>query len=220
MVQWRTQLDKPVRKVVYSISVRSWQIFYDLLRQKPSSLFISLGWSSISVASVMMRFMYLVLVRRMLVLCSCWTQQLFDWHQVEGTPSGCNIQTSQPWQSTLSTCGFASSYKYQLTFGEIHGIISLKKKKFTEPLWEPLILTSFAVHSCYWHLFSQRPWPHTYCFCDIQNAFHHDGHYVNLDILISLSTFYGGRNEDTSITMFVLSHWTKGQKERKPDSWC
>jgi hypothetical protein len=34
--------------------------FHDLLRQKPSSLFILLGWSSI--ASLMMRSMYLGLV--------------------------------------------------------------------------------------------------------------------------------------------------------------
>jgi hypothetical protein len=43
--------------------------FHDLLRQKPSSLFILLGWSSISIASLMMPSMYLGLVERMVVLC-------------------------------------------------------------------------------------------------------------------------------------------------------
>jgi hypothetical protein len=44
--------------------------FHDLLRQKPFSLFILLGWSSILIASLMMRSMYLGLVERMVVLCS------------------------------------------------------------------------------------------------------------------------------------------------------
>jgi pimeloyl-ACP methyl ester carboxylesterase len=44
--------------------------FRDLLRQKTSSLFIVLGWSSISIASLMMQSMYLDLVERMVVLCS------------------------------------------------------------------------------------------------------------------------------------------------------
>jgi hypothetical protein len=35
--------------------------FRDLLRQKPTSLFILLVWSSISMASLMMRYMYWVL---------------------------------------------------------------------------------------------------------------------------------------------------------------
>jgi hypothetical protein len=69
--------------------------FYDLLRQKPSSLFISLGWSSISIASLMMQFMYLDLVGRMLVFCSYWTEKLFDQHQAEGTPSAYPAGTSR-----------------------------------------------------------------------------------------------------------------------------
>jgi hypothetical protein len=39
--------------------------FYNLLRQKPSSLFILLGWSSISIASLMEWSMYLAFVARM-----------------------------------------------------------------------------------------------------------------------------------------------------------
>jgi hypothetical protein len=42
--------------------------FHDLLRQKPSSLFILYGWSSVSMASLMMRSMYLVFVESMEVL--------------------------------------------------------------------------------------------------------------------------------------------------------
>jgi hypothetical protein len=42
--------------------------FHDLLRQKPISLFILLGWSSISMASLTMRSMYWILVARMEVL--------------------------------------------------------------------------------------------------------------------------------------------------------
>jgi hypothetical protein len=42
---------------------------HDLLRQKPSSLFMLMGWSSISTASLMMRSMYLELVVRMAVFC-------------------------------------------------------------------------------------------------------------------------------------------------------
>jgi hypothetical protein len=42
--------------------------FHDLLRQKPSSLFILYEWSSISMASLMMRSMYLVFVESMQVL--------------------------------------------------------------------------------------------------------------------------------------------------------
>jgi hypothetical protein len=42
--------------------------FHDLLRQKPISLFMLLGWCSISVASLTMRSMYWVLVARMEVL--------------------------------------------------------------------------------------------------------------------------------------------------------
>jgi hypothetical protein len=38
--------------------------FHDLLRQKPISLLIFLGWSSISMASPTMRSMYWVLVAR------------------------------------------------------------------------------------------------------------------------------------------------------------
>jgi hypothetical protein len=38
------------------------------LRQKPTSLFILLGWSSISMASLTMRSMYRVVVARMDVL--------------------------------------------------------------------------------------------------------------------------------------------------------
>jgi hypothetical protein len=44
--------------------------FHDLLKQKPSSLFILLGWSSISIVSLIMRSMYLGLVERMVVFCS------------------------------------------------------------------------------------------------------------------------------------------------------
>jgi hypothetical protein len=44
--------------------------FHDLIKQKPSSLFITLGWSSISVSSLMMRSMHLGLVDRALMLCS------------------------------------------------------------------------------------------------------------------------------------------------------
>jgi hypothetical protein len=42
--------------------------FLDFLRQKPTSLFILLGWSSISVASLTMQSMYQVLGARMEVL--------------------------------------------------------------------------------------------------------------------------------------------------------
>jgi hypothetical protein len=41
------------------------QSFHDLLKQKPTSLFIWLGWSSIAMASQMMWSMYWVLVVRM-----------------------------------------------------------------------------------------------------------------------------------------------------------
>jgi hypothetical protein len=44
--------------------------FHDLLKQKPSSLFILLGWSSISVTSLMMRSMCLSLVK---AICSSKT---------------------------------------------------------------------------------------------------------------------------------------------------
>jgi hypothetical protein len=44
--------------------------FHDLLRQEPSYLFILLGLSSISIASLMMRSMYLGVVERMVVFCS------------------------------------------------------------------------------------------------------------------------------------------------------
>jgi hypothetical protein len=51
--------------------------FHDLLRQKPYSLFILLGWSSISVTSPMMQSMYLGLVERMVVFCSwIWCPKL------------------------------------------------------------------------------------------------------------------------------------------------
>jgi hypothetical protein len=39
--------------------------FHDLLRQKPASVLILLGWSLISMASITMRSMYRVLVVRM-----------------------------------------------------------------------------------------------------------------------------------------------------------
>jgi hypothetical protein len=42
--------------------------FHELLRQKHNSLFILLEWSSISMASLTMRSMYLVLVARTEVL--------------------------------------------------------------------------------------------------------------------------------------------------------
>jgi hypothetical protein len=42
--------------------------FHDLLRQKPTSLFILLQQSSISVASLTMQSMYWILVARMEVL--------------------------------------------------------------------------------------------------------------------------------------------------------
>jgi hypothetical protein len=38
--------------------------FHKLLRQKPSSLFIVLGWSSVSTTSSMMKSMYMDLVDR------------------------------------------------------------------------------------------------------------------------------------------------------------
>jgi hypothetical protein len=44
--------------------------FHDLLRQKPFSLFILLGWNSISIAPLMMRSTCLGLVERMLALCT------------------------------------------------------------------------------------------------------------------------------------------------------
>jgi hypothetical protein len=43
--------------------------FLDLLWQKPSSLFVSLGRSSISIASVMMRSIHVGAVERILMLC-------------------------------------------------------------------------------------------------------------------------------------------------------
>jgi hypothetical protein len=42
--------------------------FHDLLRQKPTSLFIFFGWSSISMASITTQSMYRALVARMEVL--------------------------------------------------------------------------------------------------------------------------------------------------------
>jgi hypothetical protein len=47
--------------------------FHDLLRQKPSSLFMLMGWSSVSVAGLMMQSMDLDLVERILVFWS-WIQ--------------------------------------------------------------------------------------------------------------------------------------------------
>jgi hypothetical protein len=44
--------------------------YHDLLRQKPSSMFVLLGWSSISVASLMVRSIYLGLMERLAVWCS------------------------------------------------------------------------------------------------------------------------------------------------------
>lgn len=44
-----------------------------MLKQKPSSLFIVLGWSSISIASLMMQSMYLSLVER-IVMWRSWMQ--------------------------------------------------------------------------------------------------------------------------------------------------
>jgi hypothetical protein len=44
--------------------------FYDLLREKPFFLFIILGWSPISVASLTMRSMFLDLEERIVVWCS------------------------------------------------------------------------------------------------------------------------------------------------------
>jgi hypothetical protein len=38
--------------------------FHDLLRQKPTSLYLLLGWSSISIASLTMQSMYRVLLAR------------------------------------------------------------------------------------------------------------------------------------------------------------
>jgi hypothetical protein len=53
--------------------------FQDLIREKLSSLFVMLGWSSISIASLMMRSMHPVFLARTLVavtqvnvvLCHC-----------------------------------------------------------------------------------------------------------------------------------------------------
>jgi hypothetical protein len=44
--------------------------FHDLFRQKPSCLFITLGWSSISITSLTIRSMYLGLLERMAVWCT------------------------------------------------------------------------------------------------------------------------------------------------------
>jgi hypothetical protein len=43
--------------------------FYDLLRDKPSSLLLLSGWSSMSIASLMIRSMHLDFLARILVLC-------------------------------------------------------------------------------------------------------------------------------------------------------
>jgi hypothetical protein len=52
----------------FSVHIRG---FHDLLRQKPSSLFILYGWSSISMASLMMRSIILFLWR---VWRCCWIE--------------------------------------------------------------------------------------------------------------------------------------------------
>jgi hypothetical protein len=44
--------------------------FHDLLRDKSSSLLMLFGWSSIEIASPMIRSMYVDFVARILVLCS------------------------------------------------------------------------------------------------------------------------------------------------------
>jgi hypothetical protein len=53
-----------------TISQQHMRGFRDLFRQKPSSLFIMLGRSSISITSLTMRSMYLGLVEKMAVWCS------------------------------------------------------------------------------------------------------------------------------------------------------
>jgi hypothetical protein len=47
--------------------------FHDLLREKPTSLLMLLRWSLISIASMMILYIYLDLLDRILVLCS-WIQ--------------------------------------------------------------------------------------------------------------------------------------------------
>jgi hypothetical protein len=44
--------------------------FHDLLREKPTSLLMLLRWSLISIASMMILYIYLDLLDRILVLCS------------------------------------------------------------------------------------------------------------------------------------------------------
>jgi hypothetical protein len=66
---WRTYIEKSTKEASYDLSGQM-RGFHDLLGQKPSTLFILLGWGSFSIASLMISI-YLGLVERMLVLSSC-----------------------------------------------------------------------------------------------------------------------------------------------------
>jgi hypothetical protein len=67
--------------------------FHDLLGQKPFYLLVLLGWSSISIASLMMQSMYLGLVARMVVWCS-WMQCKLIMCSATAALSECSRQMS------------------------------------------------------------------------------------------------------------------------------
>jgi hypothetical protein len=86
--------------------------FYNLLRQKSSSLFMLKGWSTTSTASLTMCSMYLAFVVRME---ASWNKcSVLDWCRVQlqlaclGIPVRCDFDAPLiwcPWNSPSDQCG-------------------------------------------------------------------------------------------------------------------